>query len=298
MEVRAAKGCGVRRRYADQVAGVGESGVGEGNRRPERVDVHHIEHLLVHERVGVPVDDRSRQVVALEVLPAEFDRVQVDVGTGHVPLVRGGADAPNPRGRHRVEIVFGSRFAVTVRSQTATVRSRFSSCTGLKNTSSMMASPSCSGTSTSTPPSQTVKCVSSAFRAKGIGLPTGGGRRPPVRSGRATRRLLATGTGLSRPSEPIARAFGFELSRSFVLPRGVDIDEPRVEEWETELADVRTLTPDIVSRILSAHDDRGRQAIEAVSERRVKEYRDFVVVVGFEDEYIVEDGMRDSEYKI
>jgi len=97
----------------------------------------------------------------------------------------------------------------------------------------------------------------------------------------------------------MARAFGFELPQSFALPRGVDTMN-RVEEWEAELADVRTLTPDIVGRILSAHDDRGRQAIEAVSERRVKEYRDFVVVVGFEDEYIVEEGCtcRDSEYNL
>ncbi|EFW93906.1 hypothetical protein ZOD2009_02145 [Haladaptatus paucihalophilus DX253] len=97
----------------------------------------------------------------------------------------------------------------------------------------------------------------------------------------------------------MARALGFELRLSVAFSRGVDTVN-RVEEWETELADAGSLTPDIVGRILSTHDDRGKQAIEAVSERRVKEYRDFVVVVGFEDEYIVEEGCtcRDSEYNL
>lgn len=97
----------------------------------------------------------------------------------------------------------------------------------------------------------------------------------------------------------MARAFGFHLDRSLAVNRGVGAVNP-VEEWEAELADVGTLTPEVVQRILSVHDDRGRQAIEAVSERRVKEYRDFVVVVGFEDEYIVEGDCtcRDSEYNL
>jgi predicted nucleic acid-binding Zn finger protein len=41
--------------------------------------------------------------------------------------------------------------------------------------------------------------------------------------------------------------------------------------------------------------------MEAVSERRVKEYRDFTVVVGHEDEYIIEDGActcKDAEYNL
>nr|WP_256486514.1 hypothetical protein [Haladaptatus sp. AB618] len=97
----------------------------------------------------------------------------------------------------------------------------------------------------------------------------------------------------------MVRAFGFHRHRPFTDARGVDTVNS-VEAWESELAEVGSLTPDVVRRILSVHDDRGRQAIEAVSERRVKEYRDFVVVVGFEDEYIVEEGCtcRDSEYNL
>jgi len=74
-----------------------------------------------------------------------------------------------------------------------------------------------------------------------------------------------------------------------------------VEEWVAQLADAGELTPELVSAIVDVHDKRGRQAIEAVGEGRVKVYRDFVVVVGHEDEYIVEDGQcgcADAEYNL
>jgi predicted nucleic acid-binding Zn finger protein len=62
-----------------------------------------------------------------------------------------------------------------------------------------------------------------------------------------------------------------------------------VDEWEGMLADAGELTPAAVERIVTVHDDRGQRAIEAVGEGRVKAYKDFTVVVGHEDEYIVED---------
>ncbi|WP_158058716.1 hypothetical protein [Halorussus halophilus] len=74
-----------------------------------------------------------------------------------------------------------------------------------------------------------------------------------------------------------------------------------VEQWQSDLESAGQLTPTVTNAILRAHDDRGAQAIEAVSEGRVKEYRDFTVVVGHDDEYIVEDegcGCRDSEYNL
>ncbi len=74
-----------------------------------------------------------------------------------------------------------------------------------------------------------------------------------------------------------------------------------VEKWHADLAEAGELTPEVTNRILSVHDDRGAQAIEAVSEGRVKEYRDFTVVVGHDDEYVVEGhgcGCRDSEYNL
>lgn len=72
-------------------------------------------------------------------------------------------------------------------------------------------------------------------------------------------------------------------------------------DWRRELAAAGELTPEIVSAVLSAHGDRGKRAIEAVSEERVKGYRDFTVVVGYEDEYVVEGGgctCKDSSYNL
>ncbi len=63
-----------------------------------------------------------------------------------------------------------------------------------------------------------------------------------------------------------------------------------VDEWQGLLATAGELTPAATDAIISTHGDRGRRAIEAVSEKRVKQYRDFTVVVGHHDEYIVEDG--------
>lgn len=73
------------------------------------------------------------------------------------------------------------------------------------------------------------------------------------------------------------------------------------EEWRAALDAAGELTPDLVDRIVAVHGDRGRRAIEAVGERRVKEYRDFTVVVGHSEEYIVEDGRcvcKDAQYNL
>jgi len=74
-----------------------------------------------------------------------------------------------------------------------------------------------------------------------------------------------------------------------------------VEEWTATLEEAGELTPEAVDRIVAVHGDRGRRAIEAVGEGRVKEYRDFTVVVGRQDEYVVEDGgctCKDAEYNL
>lgn len=73
------------------------------------------------------------------------------------------------------------------------------------------------------------------------------------------------------------------------------------DDWRVALAEAGELTPDIVAAILETHGDRGKRAIEAVTESRVKRYRDFTVVVGHGDEYIVEDGQctcKDAEYNL
>ncbi|MFB6282124.1 MAG: hypothetical protein ABEH40_08900 [Haloferacaceae archaeon] len=67
------------------------------------------------------------------------------------------------------------------------------------------------------------------------------------------------------------------------------------------MAEAGELTGAAVEAIIDVHGSRGRRAIEAVSEERVKRYRDFTVVVGHEDEYVVEAGgctCKDSEYNL
>ena len=74
-----------------------------------------------------------------------------------------------------------------------------------------------------------------------------------------------------------------------------------VDDWREALAETGELTPPIVDAVIESHGARGVQAIEAVSEGRVKQYRDFTVVVGHAEEYVVEEGRctcKDSEYNL
>ncbi len=74
-----------------------------------------------------------------------------------------------------------------------------------------------------------------------------------------------------------------------------------VEAWREDLTSAGQVTGPVAERIIAVHGDRGIRAIEAVTEGRVKEYRDFTVVVGHEEEYVVEgDGCtcKDSEYNL
>jgi predicted nucleic acid-binding Zn finger protein len=73
------------------------------------------------------------------------------------------------------------------------------------------------------------------------------------------------------------------------------------DEWRADLADAGELTPGTVESILDTHGERGKRALEAVSEGRVKGYNDFTVVVGYEEEYVIEgDGCtcKDAEYNL
>ena len=63
-----------------------------------------------------------------------------------------------------------------------------------------------------------------------------------------------------------------------------------VDDWRATLSEAGELTGPVTEAIVATHGSRGHRAIEAVSEERVKQYRDFTVVVGHEDEYVVEDG--------
>ncbi len=44
-----------------------------------------------------------------------------------------------------------------------------------------------------------------------------------------------------------------------------------------------------LQQIESEYGNRGRKGLEIVNERRVKQYKDYLVVVGESDEYVVED---------
>ena len=72
-------------------------------------------------------------------------------------------------------------------------------------------------------------------------------------------------------------------------------------DWRSALEAAGKLTPSVVDLIAERHGDRGLRAIEAVGEERVKQYRDFTVVVGHSDEYIVEAGgctCKDAAYNL
>jgi predicted nucleic acid-binding Zn finger protein len=62
-----------------------------------------------------------------------------------------------------------------------------------------------------------------------------------------------------------------------------------INELFTRLLDERQLTPDLRREITCIFGDRGRKALKAIDEHRIKKYRDFFVVVGTSDEYVVED---------
>jgi predicted nucleic acid-binding Zn finger protein len=62
-----------------------------------------------------------------------------------------------------------------------------------------------------------------------------------------------------------------------------------IDELLSCLGVERRLTPGLRDEITRNFGDRGRKALAAIDEQRVKKYRDFFVVVGTSDEYVVED---------
>jgi predicted nucleic acid-binding Zn finger protein len=62
-----------------------------------------------------------------------------------------------------------------------------------------------------------------------------------------------------------------------------------VSELFIRLENGRQLTPDLRREITCIFGDRGRKGLKAIDEHRIKKYRDFFVVVGTSDEYVVED---------
>jgi predicted nucleic acid-binding Zn finger protein len=58
--------------------------------------------------------------------------------------------------------------------------------------------------------------------------------------------------------------------------------------WD-ELACVRTLTLAMQDALIQQYGNRGKKALKALEEKRVKKYCDFFVVVGYHDEYVVDE---------
>lgn len=59
-------------------------------------------------------------------------------------------------------------------------------------------------------------------------------------------------------------------------------------DWRATLEETQTVTAPIVETLVDLHGDRAKRAITAVTESRIKQYKDFIVVVGHQDEYIIE----------
>jgi predicted nucleic acid-binding Zn finger protein len=55
------------------------------------------------------------------------------------------------------------------------------------------------------------------------------------------------------------------------------------------LSEQRTLTHELREEIIRIYGERGRKALQAIDEKRIKKYRDFFIVVGTSDEYIVDE---------
>jgi predicted nucleic acid-binding Zn finger protein len=58
--------------------------------------------------------------------------------------------------------------------------------------------------------------------------------------------------------------------------------------WDEE-ACAHALTLDLREALEKQYGVRGKKALRTVEERRVKKYRDFFVVVGYNDEYVVDE---------
>ncbi|SFR33879.1 hypothetical protein SAMN04488124_0372 [Halogeometricum limi] len=125
------------------------------------------------------------------------------------------------------------------------------------------------------------------------GVLSGTGQRRDVREAGDDERDEDAAEAASTPAadEPEAE--------SFAVPTETESD--RETAWRRALAEAGELTPGVVDAVATIHGNRGMRAIEAVSEGRVKRYRDFTVVVGYAEEYVVEDGgctCKDSSYNL
>ena len=62
-----------------------------------------------------------------------------------------------------------------------------------------------------------------------------------------------------------------------------------IDDLFEALREEKELTPELRDEITRIYGARGKKALQAIDERRIKKYHDFFVVVGTSDEYIVDD---------
>ncbi len=62
-----------------------------------------------------------------------------------------------------------------------------------------------------------------------------------------------------------------------------------IDQLFTLLAEREALDPELRQEIIRIYGERGRKALQAIDEKRIKKYRDFFIVVGTSDEYIVDE---------
>ncbi len=62
-----------------------------------------------------------------------------------------------------------------------------------------------------------------------------------------------------------------------------------IDQLFSLLSERKALTPELRQEIVQAYGERGRKAILAVDENRIKKYRDFFVVVGRSGDHIVDE---------
>lgn len=73
-----------------------------------------------------------------------------------------------------------------------------------------------------------------------------------------------------------------------------------LDEVFSRLREEKVLSEELRREILRIFGDRGRKALNAIDEQRVRRYRDFFVVAGSSDEYVVDEEFctcRDSIYR-
>lgn len=252
-EVCAAERGGIGRRDTQQSIGPTNGRIDERDGRTERVDVDDIESIGDEQSADIVSDDIAIQSVSIAIVLNVRNGRFTPVTPGHVVPDEPGSDTAYPRGGHGIEI---GRMDIVKQLTLGHLEDGNSDIP-----------------------------VEFHRRVEKHRIVFSGDDEGP-----APLADLHTNPVLSRRKaalvESAAHRTGFVLwCRTCGGPQRT---MSAFDAWVSELTATGELSPPLAERITELHGDRGHRAIEAVDERRVKQYRDFTVVVGHTDEYIVE----------